>query len=669
MEKSSCRKALLLVTPALALTLACAASDGRRVTRTTPEGGPAVAIPSGSTGSAPVTTAPEAPPPPDSHANTASDSVESIIDRAQEEYDQGVESLRSGDNEEARDHFDAAVQIFMHSSIPLDQSRRLKHAFDKMVSDIAELESDLDETQGPAPDAVPSPTEELKNITTDLTPDEARKELEKVGPEAKEVSFDIPMVLNNRVLAWIEVIRDRKVLRDSFIGGYQRYGWYEGMIHGILKEEGLPSDLIYLAFLESTFKTNAYSRARAKGIWQFMAPTARECGLKINRFVDERSQPEKSTRAAARYLKDLYELLGDWHLAMAAYDTGAGNILRAQRRSGKTNYWDLAKTRYMHTEAKNYVPALLAMALIAKDPVKYGFEGLEHNAPLEYDRVTVAGPTDLSLVARLADCSIDDLRFLNPHLRLGVTPPGEKDYEVLVPAGKGGTFMAAYEALPDAERIARLAKVHTVRRGETLSTIAARYGTTVDDLKAANNIRNARSIGVGTEINVPNITGAAGWDVERPTRSRRSGRASQTGTKYSPYHVVRRGETLFSISRSYGVSLKNLMEWNGMTEKSVIMPGTRLVVGRGASSSGAVRPAGTTTPETATPAAGLVSVPGGGQAPPDPAGEKILYKVRRGDNLFRISLKYHVTVESLKAWNNITGEGIRVGDVLSIYPN
>jgi len=429
------------------------------------------------------------------------------------------------------------------------------------------------------------------------------------------------------------------------------------MIHRIFKEEGLPADLIYMAFLERTYKTSAYSRARARGIWQFMTPTGREYGLKVNRYVDERAHPEKSTRAAARYMKDLYATLGDWHLAIAAYNTGAGNIMRAQRRSGKTNYWDLAKSKYMLRETKNFVPAILALALMAKDPAKYGFEGLEHNTPLVYDRVSVDGPTQLSLVARLSGVTEDEIRQLNPHLRMGVTPPGEKDYEVMVPAGRGESFTAAYDAMPAAEKTARLAAVHTVRRGETLATIASRYGTTVGDLRATNHIRNANRLSVGTQLTVPN--GSTRQQMMETARE----------SRYTPYHVVRRGETLSSISRAYGLRLATLLDWNGLTAQSVIVPGKRLIVSHEAVVAPADRTMRPRQTDATASSAGFVSVPGGGQAPPDPGGEKVVYRVRSGDNLFRIAQKYGTSVENLKAWNNIPGDGIRAGVLLTIYPN
>ncbi|HET6374043.1 MAG TPA: LysM peptidoglycan-binding domain-containing protein [Candidatus Polarisedimenticolia bacterium] len=625
-----------------ALILAPGCAGPRRQARTSPEPRPLAAhAPSQAQAQTP------SPEPAQTQAEPSVEpTVDAVLARAQEFYDQGLEALQAGEVEKARENFDAAVTTFLKSEVPVSSSVRLQEALDKMVDDIAALEADLDEPAGDAPDAEPSPVEELKDINTDLTPEQVEKEMRSVAPEARDISFDIPMVVNEKVLSWIEVFKTKAPFRKSFIGGYERYGWYEQMIHRIFREEGLPDDLIYMAFLESTYKTSAYSRARAKGIWQFMTPTGRQYGLKVNRYVDERSHPEKATRAAARYMKDLYATFGDWHLAIAAYNTGAGNIMRAQRRSGKTSFWDLAKTRYMRTETKNFVPAILALALMAKDPAKHGFEGLQHNPTLQYDHVTVAGPTKLSLVARLSGVDEEEIRFLNPHLRLGVTPPGERDYELLVPQGRGDTFTMAYASLPEQDRRARLDQVHVVRRGETLATIAGRYGTTVRELCDANSIRNPHRISVGTELTVP----VPGGTPVAQTAARRV-----IGDGRGATHTVRRGDTLSEISRTYGVSVRQLMGWNGINEKTVLRPGSRLAVGPPAS--------------TRSESAGLVSVPGGGQAPPDPTGEKVTYKVRRGDNLFRIALRFRTSVENLKVWNNISGDAIRAGELLTILPN
>jgi membrane-bound lytic murein transglycosylase D len=432
------------------------------------------------------------------------------------------------------------------------------------------------------------------------------------------------------------------------------------MIHRILEEEGLPADLIYVAFLESTYKPNAYSRARAKGIWQFMTPTGRMYGLKIDKYVDERSHPEKATRAAARYLKDLYAIFNDWTLAIAAYNTGAGNILRAQRRTGKTDYWDLARTKHMHRDTKGFVPCITALGLMSKNPEAYGFEGLQRNAPVTWDTVVVDNPTSIGTLAKLAGVSDEEIRFLNPHLRRGVTPPGRKEYEVMVPPGTGERFRAAYGSMPPSERIASVTQTHVVRRGETLASIAVRYGTTPQELASANQIRNVHRISVGMQLEVPAQVGNGG--------SRQA--SAYTDGDYEParrstHHTVRRGDTLSSIARSFGVSLNNLMSWNGLSQNSIIKPGMRLAV----RSSAAHRTAPLKPQPLPQSPAGLVSIPGGGQAPPDQAGARTTYVVRRGDNLFRLSKKFRTTVEQLKAWNNIPGESIQAGQTLVIYPN
>jgi membrane-bound lytic murein transglycosylase D len=448
------------------------------------------------------------------------------------------------------------------------------------------------------------------------------------------------MVVNDKVLAWVDLFQKNSVYRKSFIGGYERYGLYEDMIHQVLRDEGLPQDLIFLAFLESTYKTNAYSRARAKGIWQFMTTTGRQYGLRIDRYVDERSHPEKSTRAAARYLKDLYATFNDWHLAMAAYNTGAGNILRGQRRSGKRDYWSIAKTRYMHRDTKNFVPAILALALMGKNPEKYGFTDIEHFEPLEYDRITVEGPARLSLIASLADVPVEEIRALNPHLRRDVTPPGPGSapgsgaYEVFVPRGRGDQVAEAYASLPRAEKIAKLDTEHTVRQGETLASIAARYGVSVNELARANGIRNPRHLRAGARLVVPHgdSTGSYG----RETRSVR-----QDLDDSAPYHVVRRGETLSAISRAYGVSLGRLYSWNSMNARTILKPGMKIRV---------------------SPAAEAAA-----SQPVQTAQGKLFHRVRPGDNLFQIARRYGTTVSNIKAWNKIDGDTIRTGETLTIF--
>ncbi|MFQ5701336.1 MAG: LysM peptidoglycan-binding domain-containing protein [Acidobacteriota bacterium] len=608
--------------------------------------------------------------------------VDQVIARAQGEFDAGLEMLHAGDEDQAREHFDRAVEAFINSGIPLHGDTKLREAFDQMLDDIAALEADVFEAQGEGGPSEPVPAEKLGAIEPSLSPDHAERSREEVEPETHEISFDIPMVVNDKVLAWIDIFQHNAVFRKSFEGGFERYGLYEPMIHRILREEGLPSDLIYMAFLESTYKINAYSRARAKGIWQFMTSTARQYGLRVDRYVDERSDPEKSTRAAARYMKDLYATFGDWHLAIAAYNTGAGNIKRAQRRSHRKSFWRIAKTRYMMRETKNFVPAILALALMSKDPAKYGFGHLRHLDPLRFDRVPVEGPIRLTTVAKLAGVSQKQLRMLNPQLRRRVTPPGYAQYEVKVPQGHGERFKAAYARLPRSEKIAKLDTIHRVRRGETLAMIAARYGTSVRQLAAANHIRNPNRIRVGARLTVPR---GGGYSTRTIRRNLVNGR----------YHRVRRGDTLSGIASAYGVPLRQVFAWNGMNRRTVLRPGMRIkvkadrperwadsshpyhVVRRGDTLSGLSR-------RYQVPLSDLyawnglnkrsVLRPGMKVAvtrPEDQAAtaqsRKVMYRVRRGDNLFRIARRYGTTVENLKAWNDIPSDTIHAGEVLTIY--
>ncbi len=659
--------------------LGCAATDAGRLAQTSPEGPPSTAQEQRPAQSEPPPVDPAEDPPPGRDAQE-----EEIITLADRQFERGIEALQAGDTALASELFDAALETYLSSNLLEGGSQRLHDSLNRLIDEVADLELDL--VPDEPPDAVPSPVEELENITADISPGEAEKDLESIGAAGQAITFDIPMVINDQVLGWIEIFKNNKAFRNSFVGGFQRKGWYEEMIHAILSEEGLPSDLIYMAFLESTYKTSAYSRARAKGIWQFIAATGRRYGLRIDRYVDERSHPEKATRAAAAYMKDLHAEFGDWHLAMAAYNTGAGNVRMAQRRSGKKDFWDLAKTRYLRRETRNFVPAILALALMDKEPAKHGFEELAHNHTLRYDRVTVDGPTMLSLVARLAGISEEDLKFLNPHLRLGVTPPGEGEYELLVPSGHGELFMTAYYAMPESERRAQVAKVHTVREGETLARIARKYGTSVRDLTAANRIRNPHRIRAGMELTVPTFPG--GGSAEPDGGVSRSDR----------YHIVRRGDTLSRIAGAYGVPISTILALNGIAKDTVIRPGMTLYlrhettaraaaapsdgthrVARGETLAVIARQYGTTVRELCEingignpnqiRVGALLSLHGSAAASPSVAesARAVKYRIRNGDNLFRIARRFQTSVEEIKTWNNIPGDEIRAGDILTIY--
>ncbi|HEX6941059.1 MAG TPA: LysM peptidoglycan-binding domain-containing protein [Longimicrobiales bacterium] len=380
------------------------------------------------------------------------------------------------------------------------------------------------------------------------------------GPGGEGQPWDITQAKNARVEYWIDFLRGRNRRRTEL--WLERLGRYGPYIRGRLRARGMPEDLVYLALIESGLSPVARSHAAAVGMWQFIAETGRRYGLRINRYVDERRDPIRATEAALDYLQKLYRQFGSWYLAAAAYNSGEGRVERALRRyaGGRRGddalFWRI--DQHLPRETRNYVPLMLAAAHIAKDPAKYGFHGLDYQEPLAFETVRVPGATSLRAVARAAGVEERMVRELNPHLLRGVTPPG-RAWPVRVPVGRSEVFARNFGRRGEEERLATVE--HTVRRGETLSHIARRYGTTVRELRAANGWLNPRRLRVGQRLRVPSSAGAVtmsaeagGWRV----------------------HRVRRGDSLWEISRRYGVTVRQLQLWNGLGRRSKIVPGQEL---------------------------------------------------------------------------------------------
>ena len=315
----------------------------------------------------------------------------------------------------------------------------------------------------------------------------------------KEPIFDIPIVVNDKVEHCIVLFQT--TIRDKFVTWLARSGKYIPFMKNLLKEQGLPEDLVYMALIESGFDPYAYSRSKAVGPWQFIYRTGKRYGLKVNWWVDERRDPEKSTIAAAKYLKDLYEMFACWYLAAAGYNAGEYRIIKAMKRFRTEDFWTLTKHPYLKRETKNYVPLMIAAALVAKDPEKYGFIGIEYQEPLRYEKVKVPELTDLSHIAKACEISLEEIKDLNPELQRGVTPPNEPEYEIKIPFTKKDLFTNNFEALQPLEKFQF--KTHLVKKGETLKGIAKLYRVDLDPLLEINALNKTSPVSKGMTLLIP----------------------------------------------------------------------------------------------------------------------------------------------------------------------
>jgi membrane-bound lytic murein transglycosylase D len=504
------------------------------------------------------------------------------------------------------------------------------------------------------------------------------------------------------VLSIVEMFQTQK--RDWFQEALDRGALYVPLFHRVLEEEGLPKDLIYLSMIESAFKPRAVSRAGARGLWQFITGTGKLYGLRQDYWVDDRFDPEKATRAAARHLKDLYDEFGDWYLAMAAYNAGPRRIERAIQRSGVRDFWTLAQKRHLPRETRSYVPLILAATLIGKNPEAYGFSR-PSSAPLEFDVVSLDAPIDLETAAKSAGTTVDEMKVLNPELRHWVTPLDRPSYELKIPKGSRSAFDTALAAIPQNERVRFGA--HVVERGDTLSKIAKRYGTTIEALASANNMRTRTMIHPGQVLTVPVPPGA----LASASRTFREATRDSIPQGDEEIYVVERGDTLGAIASSFRMSVSDLRLLNDLPESSTrIYPGQRLIVAgraappaaprRSASAPRAVAPSAgdTYTVQPGDTLGGIADAHGIGlstlrrlngmksratriyagqtlvvseavEREPSvtaAAAEPTAYRIRRGDTLSIIARRFGVSVEELRQWNGIRSDEIYVGQSITV---
>jgi membrane-bound lytic murein transglycosylase D len=456
--------------------------------------------PSASAEAAPIASALHASETP---ATDVPPALQDLMQRAQRRYLEGSNLIKSGDSAKARVEFNKAIDMLLESEWDFSTNASFGRFLQDLIRRIHQDESLYLQPEEPAEEKSESAVvDELAKL--ELVPikvDPSLKDL--VEADIASTKYDIPIVLNERVLQsmnfWLN--KGRRIFTEGLI----RSGRYRELIQRIFREESIPLDLMYLAQVESLFKTNALSRARAKGIWQFGRGTALRYGLKVNSYVDERSDPEKSTRAAAKYLNDLYEMFKDWDLVLAAYNWGEGKVQHLIDKSGRDNFWDLMELRRnFPKETKNHVPLIQASIILGHNPEKYGLPR-ELDLPLTYDTLAVSKPIDLRSTAKLLNISLEELKRLNPALRGLSTPAGYPNFELRIPSGTDAEITEKIAALP-AVKIkppAEFPSRYKIQSGDTLTQIALRFHTTVAALQAENDIKSPKSLRAGSWIRVP----------------------------------------------------------------------------------------------------------------------------------------------------------------------
>jgi len=433
-------------------------------------------------------------------------------------------------------------------------------------------------------------TEEEVAATEFFTLDEAKSNgvggQELVLPDIDLPLSDIPLTLNSKVEYFIYYFQTSG--KPSFSRWLSRSSRYIPMMRDILKRQGMPEDLVYVAMIESGFHLHAKSWANAVGPWQFISGTGRRYSLRIDQWIDERKDPVKATTAAALYLKELYGMFnGDWYLAAAGYNAGENKILRAINMYNTNDFWEISRGSYLKRETKEYVPKLLAAAIIAKDPARYGFSDIAYLPPIEFDTVIIPSRTDLELVAKLTGTTYDAIRDLNPDLRHWSTPPNYPDYELKIPKGTKKLFEAEYAKIPADQRYTEkvLYTRYHARKKDSLKSVARRFGISPETLSELNGL-NAKSRIAGKSLVVP-IKKTVDFGNEG-----RTARRSTAGEDFAKYYTVKKGDTLASLSKKFNVSPKLLSAWNNIKGKLALKPGKRIIIARFIEKNGEMVPAG-----------------------------------------------------------------------------
>jgi membrane-bound lytic murein transglycosylase D len=537
-------------------------------------------------------------------------------------------------------------------------------------------EESLETVAHDLPPIIKPSTEEIKEkVILEL------KELEKDRGSRIKATFDFPIVINDQVEYFIEYFQTK--IRQRFALWLSRSTRYMPMMKKILNEHGLPEDLVYLALIESGFSTKAYSRAHAVGPWQFIRETGQRYGLQVSAWVDERKDPIKSTRAAAKHLSDLFNRFGSWYLAAAGYNAGEGKITRALSMYNAQSFWDLTAEhrRYIKEETKQYVPKMIAAALIAKEPEKYGFANIPYQAPLDYEEVSFPGGVELKEVAASCGVEVEAIVDLNPELKRWVTPPGASEYSLRIPVGTKDRLLANYDQLIKPKPVITY-KEHRIKKGEGLASIAKRYGVKPSLIAQVNRIKGKGNLNPGLVLLIPQKGGGTGFPnemelidqeshFEKKTSSRtaRSGKEDKEIAKVNKKdrnenplqpirYKVKKGDSLNSIAGKFDVNVALIKKWNPKGGKKIQAGSTlTLYIPKSNSDREGKKENGKSNRLNQ-------------KKNKADSGQKIKYvryTVKKGDKLSEIAQRFKTTPDQIRSWNGLsTKHPIKPGDKLSL---
>ena len=586
------------------------------------------------------------PQPAAPTATDSSDPVNALIARADKLYQAGQTEYQNGHLDAARQNFDQAFNVMLSSNLDLRDNPLLEKEFDKIVDGVRELEQvALREGDGFTEQrSEPAPIDEANDITFPLDPAIRAK----AEAEIKTTKSDLPLMLNDQVAMFINYFSSTKG-RHTLEHGLTRAGRYRELISQTFRQEGVPQDLIYLAMAESGFQPLAVSRAGARGMWQFMAGRGSMYGLERNWWVDDRQDPVKSTQAAARHLKDLYREFGDWYLAMAAYNTGPGNIQRAVERTGYADFWELYKRGVLPQETRNYVPIIVAVTIMAKNPGQYGLENVIPEKPVSTDQVSINYPVDLRLVAECLDTSAETLQQLNPSL-LRMTTPKDQTFTLNLPTGSKDKYETAIALIPPDMRT--FWRYHRVEYGESMGSIARKYHTTTSVIEEANNLETD-DVTVGSKLIIPIAPGKSGDTVAY----------SKKATRYK----VRKGDTVGSIADDFQVPVDKVRKWNRLKGNTVASGRTLLIYKPLLESARSETAAGGDDPAPSKSSKKGKSTKAAKTGATSTQNTQATYhKVKKGETLSSIAHSYNTTVANLKKNNASAAANLRPGEMLVI---